>query len=76
MNSTRRKELRLLAGQIEEIKGALENLKEEEESYQENMPEGLQGSKRYEQSIDAVDNMESAMEALDEALSSIESAQE
>lgn len=75
MNNTRRKELRLLAGQIEEIKGALEDLKEEEESYQENMPEGLQGSKRYEQSIDAVDNMESAMEALDEALSSIESAQ-
>ena len=49
MNNTRRKKLSRLAEQIEEIKEALEVLKEEEESYQENMPENLQGSERYEQ---------------------------
>lgn len=76
MNNTRRKELRLLADQIEEIKGTLEGLKEEEESYQENMPESFQGSERCERAGEAIDNMESALDALDEALSSIESAQE
>ncbi|MBM6886191.1 hypothetical protein [Pseudoflavonifractor phocaeensis] len=40
------------------------------------MPENLQGSERYEAADAAVDNMSSAVDALDEAISSIESAQE
>ena len=57
-------------------KSCWKNLQAEEEEYRDNMPENLQGSERYEAADAAVDNMSSAVDALDEAISSIESAQE
>lgn len=76
MNKARRKALDEVISKIEEAKELLENLQAEEEEYRDNMPENLQGSERYEAADAAVDNMSSAVDALDEALSSIESAQE
>lgn len=54
----------------------LESLKGEEEEYLENMPESFQGSERGERASEAIDNMDSALSALDEAISCMESAQE
>ena len=76
MNKARRKALDEVISKIEEAKELLENLQAEEEEYRDNMPESLQGSERYEEADAAVDNMSSAVDALDEAISSIESAQE
>ena len=76
MNKARRKALDEVLSKIEEAKELLENLQAEEEEYRDNMPENLQGSERYEAADAAVDNMSSAVDALDEAISSIESAQE
>lgn len=76
MNKARRKALDEVISKIEEAKELLENLQAEEEEYWDNMPENLQGSERYEAADAAVDNMSSAVDALDEAISSIESAQE
>lgn len=76
MNKARRKALDEVISKIEEAKELLENLQAEEEEYRGNMPENLQGSERYEAADAAVDNMSSAVDALDEAISSIESAQE
>lgn len=76
MNKARRKALDEVISKIEEAKELLENLQAEEEEYRDNMPESLQGSERYEAADAAVDNMSSAVDALDEAISSIESAQE
>ena len=76
MNKARRKALDEVISKIEEAKEPLENLQAEEEEYRDNMPESLQGSERYEAADAAVDNMSSAVDALDEAISSIESAQE
>lgn len=76
MNKARRKALDEVISKIEEAKELLENLQAEEEEYRDNMPENLQGSERYEATDAAVDNMSSAVDALDEAISSIESAQE
>ena len=76
MNKARRKALDEVISKIEEAKELLENLQAEEEEYRDNMPENLQGSERYEAADAAVDNMSSAVDALDEAISSIESAQE
>ena len=76
MNKVRRKALDEIISKIEEAKELLENLQAEEEEYRDNMPENLQGSERYEAADAAVDNMSSAVDALDEAISSIESAQE
>lgn len=76
MNKVRRKALDEVISKIEEAKELLENLQAEEEEYRDNMPENLQGSERYEAADAAVDNMSSAVDALDEAISSIESTQE
>lgn len=76
MNKARRKALDEVISKIEEAKELLENLQAEEEEYRDNMPENLQGSEGYEAADAAVDNMSSAVDALDEAISSIESAQE
>ena len=76
MNNTRRKEPGRLAAQLEEVKDALENLKGEEEEYLENMPESIQGSERGERAGEAIDNMDTALGALDEAISCMENAQE
>lgn len=76
MNKARRKALDEVISKIEEAKELLENLQAEEEEYRDNMPENLQDSERYEAADAAVDNMSSAVDALDEAISSIESAQE
>lgn len=76
MNKARRKALDEVISKIEEAKELLENLQAEEEEYRDNMPENLQGSERYEAADAAVDNMSSAVDALDEAISSIESTQE
>ncbi len=76
MNKARRKALDEVISKIEEAKELLENLQAEEEEYRDNMPENLQGSERYEAADAAVDNMSSAVDALDEAISSIEGAQE
>ena len=76
MNKARRKALDEVISKIEEAKELLENLQAEEDEYRDNMPENLQGSERYEAADAAVDNMSSAVDALDEAISSIESAQE
>ena len=76
MNKYRRKELSTLLTTLEEVKGTLETLKEEEEEYRDNMPENLWGSERYEKAEEAISNMEDAINSLEDAISSIDTAQE
>ena len=76
MNKIRRKSLQTLMDQLEEIKGALEDLQSEEEEYRDNMPENLWGSERYEKAEEAISNMEDAVSSLEDAISSIEAASE
>ena len=74
MNRARRKELQSLLDQIEEIKEALEILKEQEEGYRDNIPENLHGSALYEAANEAVDDLGFAVEGLESAVSYIEAA--
>lgn len=57
MNAKRRKSLKEIFEQISELKNQLENLREEEEQYTENMPENLWGSERYEKSQEHINDM-------------------
>ena len=75
MNKQRRTTLNQINDLIASVYEDLESCKDQEEEYRDNMPENLQGSERYEAADAAVDNMSSAVDALDEAISSIESAQ-
>lgn len=90
MNKARRKDLRSVikaikdakarleevkAEQLEVIKdGALNDLKEEEEEYRDNIPENLQGSERYVKAEEACDALEEAVSSFEEAIESLENA--
>ena len=74
MNKTRRKALEKINAQIEDIVAGIEMLRDEEQEYIDNMPEGLQGSDKAEMAEDAVSSMESALERLADAANSIDEA--
>ena len=76
MNKIRRKALKALMDQLEDIKSALEEIQSEEEDYRDNIPENLQGSERYEIADAACDNLSDTVSSLEDVISSIEAAAE
>lgn len=76
MNNLRRKTLQDLYNIIADAKDNLDEVRDEEECYKDNMPENLQNSERYEKAEAAVDALENAICSLEEALDSIEEAKE
>lgn len=74
MNKLRRKGIQEIMDRLEELKSDFELLKYEEEEYRDNIPENLQGSDRYEMADEACDNLSSAFDSLEEALSYMEEA--
>lgn len=76
MNKVRRKALSEIAEQIGTLRDELETLRDEEDEYRENIPESLQGGEKYELSESAGGSMNEALDSLDEAIGSIESAAE
>lgn len=79
MNNDRRKAIRALAaevtalnailsdaiGKAEDLHSQLEALKDEEQEYYDNMPEGLQNSDKGSVAQEAIDNLENALSALE-----------
>lgn len=76
MNNTRRKALNKIREQIEDIKMAIEELRDEEQEYLDNIPENLHGGEKYEKAINAVYEMDDAINNLDAVLENIENAVE
>ena len=80
MNNARRKQLKDLANRIsimndiqdtshlQEYYCILEDIKNDEEEYFDNMPENLQGSMRGMDSEEAISNMDDALEVLEQAI--------
>lgn len=68
MNAKQRKELQGYVESLEEIKCAIEEMRDDEECKFDNMPEGLQESERGEAMHEAIDNLESASSSLEEAI--------
>lgn len=75
MNKARRKELSAVIRALNTIQdkddlysciSTLEDIKSEEESYYDNIPENLQYSQRAENSEEAIDNMDEALDLLNE----------
>lgn len=71
MNKTRRKQLAEIAEQLESLKGSIELLQEEEQDAFDNLPESLQQGEKGEAMEQAIENMGSAVEWIDETLSAI-----
>lgn len=76
MNKIRRKALQEIFDKLSALSDELESIKEEEDESRENMPESLQGSERYDQSETVSSNIDEAMEYINSACDSIESAME
>ena len=79
MNAPRRKKLQAIIEAIEELKSQLEDqqtdleeLKDEEMEYFENIPENLQSSERYERAETSSSALEEAYDTLYNLISSLE----
>lgn len=74
MNKDRRARIATLKDTIDEAKGALETILDEERDAYDNLPESLQDSGQGQASQEAIDNLESALSGLDEALCYLDEA--
>lgn len=74
MNKVRRKQLAEVSSILETAKGMLEEIRDDEQDYFDNMPENLQGSERGEASEEAIDAMDEAIESLESAIESVSDA--
>lgn len=72
MNKERRTKIRNILTNIENIKLELESILSEEEMIFDNMPENLQGSMRGEESEEAIEYMNAAVDSLQEAVGNLE----
>lgn len=68
MNKNDRRQLGELVEKLDEIKCAIEEMRDDEECKFDNMPEGLQESERGEAMQEAIDNLESASSSLEDAI--------
>lgn len=75
MNNARRKRICKIADALNELKSQLDELYEEEQEAFENIPESLQGTKRYEIVENAVDMLESASLRVENAITFLEDAE-
>lgn len=72
MNKQRRKKLEQLKEQCETLMEKLEDILAEEEEYRENIPENLQSGRRCQIADDSCEALSSAVDSLQETISSIE----
>ena len=72
MNKTRRDQLRMLIQKIENLIKAVEIILCDEQDAYDNIPDSLKESDKGIESMEAQDNMEAAIEALEEASSCLE----
>lgn len=75
MNNARRKRICKIADALNELKDQIDELHEEEQEAFENIPESLQGTKRYEIAENAVDMLESASLRVENAITFLEDAE-
>jgi len=74
MNKDTRKQLTDKIGTIEELISELETIRDEEQEKYDNMPEGLQSGEKGEAMQSAIDALESAISSADEVKSYMEDA--
>jgi t-SNARE complex subunit (syntaxin) len=74
MNKARRKAIEKVVSDLYDIQSAVEELRDEEQEYLDNISENLQGSERYELAEQALENLNSAYDSIEEAASYLEEA--
>ena len=65
LNNIRRKKLREACSLLEQASALIQKARDEEEDSMNNLPENLQESVKYEQMEDAVENLDEALELIE-----------
>lgn len=68
MNRTRREKIDSLIEQLDVLKSDIESLTDDEQTAYDNLPETLQTGNRGELMMSAIDNLESAVSCVEEAI--------
>lgn len=74
MNNSRRKELEKAVKLLEEAQSIIEDCRDEEQDYIDNMPENLQYSEKRDMAEEAFNNLDIACESLSDAIDSVNEA--
>lgn len=74
MNAERRKALTLLQGEMMDIVERLNQLKDEEQDYKDNMPENMQSGEKGDKADTAISELETAIENIESASANIDEA--
>lgn len=68
MNNKRRKEISKIVSTLEDVRDRLSDIVDEEQCAFDNMPESLQGSDRGSESEEAIDCLNDALDSIESAL--------
>lgn len=74
MNNARREKLRGAVARLSDVHSIVDSVCDKELDCMDNMPENLQYTERFEHMEDAVDDLNEALEKLDEAKDHIQAA--
>ena len=74
MNKTRRQQIDKAIDMLQSVSSFIEQIKDDEECYMENMPENLQGSMRYSDAEEACSHLEDAIGWVESAIEDLENA--
>lgn len=72
MNTKVRKEIAKHIEALNDIKDKIESIMENQQEKYDNMPEGLQDSERADEMLEAIDNLDSAVSSIEEAVEYLE----
>lgn len=76
MNKQKRETLEKIRDELADFRDCLDEIKDDEECYRDNMPENFRGSERYKKADEVCDSLDGAVRALEEAIKCINSAKE
>lgn len=76
MNADRRRAINKLSSQLDEIKGEIESLRDEEQDYIDNMPESFRQGEKGDLADQAISNLDEAVSSVESAIDSLNSAQD
>ena len=74
MNKPRRQKLQLIIDKLEELKDELDGLTDEEQDAYDNLPEPIQMSDRGQAIDEGIDELRTALDAIDETIECIADA--
>lgn len=71
MNKNDRKELQLIINKLEDLRLDIENIRDQEQDKNDNTPENLQGSEKYEQREECIGYLEDASQGVDDIIDNL-----